>query len=142
MKIEKNQHANLQKLVNEPSVPIGTKVDPKKAFKYAGRLDLLLGGWPQQAPEIYQIASPVSHVQPGCPPTLLIQGDKDFLTDFNATGALHKKLVESGVPAINVVYPWTDHGFDMLLTEFSPPIQSALYDVDRFLALLVMNEAQ
>ena len=133
-------HANLQKLVDEPSVPIGTKVDPKKAFNYAGRLDLLLGGWPQQAPEMYQLASPVSHVQAGCPPTLLIQGDKDFLTNFNATGALHKNLVESGVPAINVVYPWTDHGFDMLLTEFSPPIQSALYDVDRFLALLANKD--
>jgi acetyl esterase/lipase len=86
---------------------------------------------------MYQLASPISHVQLGCPPTLLIQGDKDFLTSVEATRALHKKLIEKGVPAINVVFPWTDHGFDMLLTEFSPPIQSALYDVDRFLALLL-----
>jgi acetyl esterase/lipase len=131
------QHANLQKLESLPPVPIGTKIDPQKAFSYAARFDILLGGWPQDAPDMYQVASPISHVQPGCPPTLLIQGEKDFLTPVEATCALHKKLVESDVPAINVVYPWTDHGFDMLFTQFSPPIQSALYDVDRFLALII-----
>jgi acetyl esterase/lipase len=134
-------HANLQKFAGEPSVPIGTKVNPKKAFNYAARFDILLGGWPQDVPEMYQLASPISHVGPGCPPTLLVQGDKDFLTSVEATHALHTKLVECGVPAINVVYPWTDHGFDMLLSQFSPPIQSALYDVDRFLALLAANVA-
>ena len=34
----------------------------------------------------------------------------------------------------------TEHGFDMLLSEFSPPLQSALYDVDRFQALLLINK--
>jgi acetyl esterase/lipase len=131
------QHANLQKMEGQPPVPIGTKVDPKKAFNYAARFDLLLGGWPQDVPDKYTLASPISHVHPGCPPTLLIQGDQDFLTSVDATFALHKKLVEAGVPAINVVYPWTDHGFDMLLPQTSPPIQSALYDVDRLLALLL-----
>ena len=28
-------------------------------------------------------------------------------------------------------------GFDLLLPQLSPPAQSALYDVDRFLALMV-----
>jgi len=133
------QHTNLQKLEGLPPVPVGTKVDPKKAFNYAARFDILLGGWPQDAPDMYQVASPISHVQPGCPPTLLIQGEKDFLTSVEATCELHNKLVESGVPAINVVYPWTDHGFDMLCTQFSPPIQSALYDVDRFLGLILSD---
>jgi acetyl esterase/lipase len=134
------QHANLRKLEGQPTVPIGTKVDSIKAFNYAARFDLLLGGWPQDVPDMYTLASPISHVQPGCPPTLLIQGNQDFLTSVDATIALNKKLVESGVPAINVVYPWTDHGFDMLLPQTSPPIQSALYDVDRFLALLLNTD--
>ena len=131
------QHVNLQKLEGQRPVPIGTKVDSKKAINYTARFDILLGGWPKDAPEMYTLASPISHVQPGCPPTLLIQGKKDFVTPVEATCALYKKLVEAGVPAINVVYPWTDHGFDMLLQQFSPPVQSALYDVDRFLALLL-----
>jgi len=130
------QHMNLQKLEGQQPVPIGTKIDSKKSFNYTARFDILLGGWPKDAPEVYALASPISHVRTGCPPTLLIQGKKDFVTSVNATCALYKKLVAAGVPAINVVYPWTDHGFDMLFSEFSPPIQSAFYDVDRFLAIL------
>jgi acetyl esterase/lipase len=130
------QHEGGQQFVGLPSVPIGTRVDPIKAFQYAGRLDVLLGGHPQDALDTYQLASPVSHVHPGCPPTLLIQGHQDLLVPVGATCALHAKLVEMGVPAINVVFPWTDHAFDLILPQTSPPAQSALYDVDRFLALL------
>ena len=107
---------------------------------YAGRLDFLLGGYPEDVPEMYQLACPTTHVHPGCPPTLLFQGDKDVLLALDTTCALYTKLVEAGVPAINIVYPWTDHGFDMLLPQTSPPVQSALYDVDRFLAVLLNKD--
>jgi acetyl esterase/lipase len=56
---------------------------------------------------------------------------------MDATRALYAKLVESGVPAINAVLPWTAHAFDVALPQVNPAAQSALYDVDRFLALLV-----
>jgi acetyl esterase/lipase len=85
---------------------------------------------------MYQLASPITHVHLGCPPTLLFQGKQDFVTSVDATRALHTKLVGSGVPAINVVFPWTDHGFDLAFPQINPAAQSALYDVDRFLALL------
>ncbi len=65
-------------------------------------------------------------------------GTKTSLFPWIATRALYTKLVESGVPAINVVFPWTDHAFDLLLPQINPAAQSALYDVDRFLALLLM----
>jgi len=131
------QHMNLQEMEGQPPVPIGEKVGPKKAFGYAGRLDILLGGWPKDAPHMYQLASPITHVISGCPPTLLIQGKQDFVTPVDATCALYTKLVEVGVPAINVVFPCTDHAFDMLIPQMNPVAQSALYDVDRFLALLL-----
>jgi acetyl esterase/lipase len=134
------QHMDLQKIVGQPPVPIGTKVDPKKAFSYAGRFDILLGGWPQNVPDIYQLVSPINHVHPGSPPTLLIQGKQDFVTPVDATCALYTKLVESGVPAINVVFPWTDHAFDVAFPQINPAAQSALYDVERFLGLL-LNKA-
>ena len=127
-------------LKRQPPVPIGTKVDPKKAFSYAGRLDILLGGYPEDVPDMYQLACPTTHVHPGSPPTLLMQGNKDFLVPMDGTQALYAKLVESGVPAINVVFPWTEHAFDLLLPQLSPPAQSALYDVDRFLALMVNRD--
>jgi len=121
---------------NLPPVPIGTNLDPSKRMRYAGRMDILLGGHPEEIPDIYLLASPPTHVHPGSPPTLLMQGDKDLLVSVDTTRALYTKLVESGVPAINVVFPWTDHIFDFLLPQISPPAQSALYDVDRFLAVL------
>jgi acetyl esterase/lipase len=109
-------------------------------YRYAGRLDILLGGHPQDIPERYQLANPTTHVGPGSPPTLLMQGDKDLLVPVETTHALHAKLVESGVPAIKIIYPWTEHMFDLILPQISPPAQSALYDVDRFLALLVNKD--
>ncbi|MFC1921720.1 alpha/beta hydrolase fold domain-containing protein [Chloroflexota bacterium] len=134
------QYMNLQKTINLPQVPIGTKVDPIKAFSYAGRFDILLGGHPQEAPDMYQLACPTTHVHPGSPPTLLMQGNKDFIVPLDGTQALYAKLVESGVPAINVIFPWTEHAFDLLVPQLCPPAQSALYDVDRFLALMVNKD--
>jgi len=120
-----------------PPVPIGTKVEPKKAFNYAGRLDILLGGHPEEVPDMYRLACPTIHVHPGSPPTLLIQGGDDFLVPLAGTLDHYAKLVESSVPAINIVFPWTDHAFDLLLPQINPAAQSALYDVDRFLAIMV-----
>jgi len=133
------QHEDQQRIFEGlPTVPIGKKLDSTKSImRVAGRLDILLGGWPQDAPDMYKLASPITHVHPDSPPTLLIQGKQDFVTPVDATGELYTKLVEAGVPAINVVFPWTDHAFDLLFPQISPAAQSALYDVDRFLALLL-----
>jgi acetyl esterase/lipase len=124
----------------QPPVPIGTKADPENPWLYAGRLDILLGGYPEDVPDMYQLASPISHVHPGSPPTLSLRGARDSLNPLEGNQELYAKLVESGVPAIDVVFPWTEHAFDMLIPHLSPqspPAQSALYDVDRFLALMV-----
>jgi acetyl esterase/lipase len=133
-------HMNLQQLAGLPPVPIGKDLDYTKSWRDGGRFDALLGGWPEDAPSMYQLASPITHVHPGCPPTLLIQGNQDVVTSLDATRALYRKLVESGVPAINVVFPWTAHAFDALLPHINPAAQSALYDVDRFLALLANKD--
>jgi len=103
----------------------------------AGSFKMILGGRPDEVPEMYALYSPISYVHPGCPPTLLIQGEDDLITSVDATRLLYQKLVEAGVPAINVVFPQTDHAFDLALPEISPTAQSALYDIDRFLALMV-----
>jgi acetyl esterase/lipase len=134
------QYMNLQRLEGEPPLPMGEDLGYTRSWRYGGRLDALLGGWPPDALSTYQLASPVTHVHPGCPPTLLIQGDHDLVCSMGATRALYAKLVESGVPAINVVFPCTAHAFDVFLPHMSPPAQSALYDVDRFLALLLAGD--
>jgi acetyl esterase/lipase len=125
---------------NPPPVSIGKKLAFEEKVPHIGRLDTLLGGQPEDIPDTYQLASPATRVHPDCPPTLLFQGDRDVLVPVEPTRALYTKLLESGVPAINVVFPWTEHGFDLLLPQTSPPAQSALYDVDRFLALLANKD--
>ena len=109
----------------------------KDKLANAGRLDMLLGGHPSEIPEIYGLASPVTHVHPGCPPTLLIQGGQDIITPVAATCRIFDKLVEAGVPVVNVVFPCTNHAFDLVLPRLNPCAQSALFEVERFLALLV-----
>jgi acetyl esterase/lipase len=102
----------------------------------AGAFVKLFGGDPDELPETYALFSPLTHVHPGCPPTLLIQGEDDLITPLGATRDLYNKLIRAGVPALLVVFPQTDHAFDLLLPAFSPSAQAALYDVERFLALL------
>jgi acetyl esterase/lipase len=63
-----------------------------------------------------------------------------MLVPLDTTEALYTKLVESGVPAVNIVLPGTEHAFDLILPRLSPPAQSALYDFDRFLALLLNKD--
>ncbi len=128
---------------NMPIEPIGADhehIKPIGSYYYAGRVDLLLGGKPKEVSDMYQLACPTTHVHPVCPPTLLMQGARDFIVPMVGTQDLYAKLVESGVPVINVVFPWTDHAFDLILPQFSPPAQSALYNVDRFLALMVNKD--
>jgi acetyl esterase/lipase len=134
------QHTNQQIYVDQPPVPIGNDTGYKKKKRDAGRVDTLLGGHPQDVPDMYQLASPITHVHPGCPPTLLMHGNHDVLVPAEPTCALHAKLVQSGVPTINIVFPWTDHGFDVLLPQISPPAQSTLYDVDRFMTVLLSKD--
>jgi acetyl esterase/lipase len=131
-------HTGQHRLVGLPLVPIGP--DSTTSRGDFGRLDILLGGWPQDIPDTYQLGSPATYVHPGSPPTLLFHGNQDVLVPVDATRALYTKLVESGVPAINVIFPWTNHAFDLILTQVNPAAQSALYDVDRFLALLLNKD--
>jgi acetyl esterase/lipase len=135
------EHLGLQKTVDLPRVSVGPDSNYLRK-RDLGRMDILLGGHPEEVPYMYELASPATHVHPGSPPTLLIQGDRDFYVPLDTTRALYTRLVESGVPAINVILPWTNHAFDLLLPQLSPPAQSALYDVDRFLALLLNGEEQ
>lgn len=98
---------------------------------------LLLGGEPQEWPDLYRQISPIVHVGPNTPPTLQFMGEHDvYVAISGSLPALHARLQEAGVPSVYVEYPRTDHGFDMFLPGLSPVAQSAMYDVDRFLALL------
>ncbi len=128
-----------QNFEGKPRQEIGLPgaAEMKKDMMQVGRLDTLLGGHLDEVPQVYELASPVCHVQPGSPPTLLFQGTLDNFVPVAATRELYQRLVECGTPAVMVIYPLTNHAFDMLLPQVSPPTHAALYYLERFLALMV-----
>lgn len=131
-------HLDQKRFIGQPTIEIGQPgaMTMEKSLADAGRLDWLLGGHLDEIPEVYDLASPVTHVNADSPPTFLIQGEPDVIAPVNATLALHDKLVENGVPVVNIILPLTNHGFDLLFPQISPPAQSALYHLERFLALM------
>lgn len=132
--LESNPNASLE------APPIGTRLEGMEGIKFAGRMDLLLGGSPEEIPEVYKMASPCTHVNAQTPPTILFQGTTDVLVPVEPTKALYAKLLEMGVPAVMSIFPTTEHMFDFMLPQLCPPAQSALYDLDRFLALIVNKD--
>lgn len=108
-----------------------------KGFVNAGAFAPLMGGHPDECPERYALFSPVKHVHPGCPPTLLIHGEHDVMAPVKATQFLYTRLVTKKVPTVMHMLPQTDHAFDLVLPNMSPSAHNAFYDVERFLALQV-----
>ena len=98
---------------------------------------LFLGGAPAEWPERYRQISPIVHVGPQTPPTLQLVGEHDVYVAWGGgVPALHRALQAAGAPSVVLEYPRTDHAFDLFFPQFSPAAQSAMYDVDRFLALM------
>jgi hypothetical protein len=73
----------------------------------------------------------------------LFQVYKAVLAPWEPNCTLYTMLVESDISAIHVIFPWTDHTFDLLFPpQISPTAQSTLNDVDRFLAILANNKGR
>jgi acetyl esterase/lipase len=96
----------------------------------------LVGCLPDENPDLYEQVSPLYHVGPHCPPTLLVQGEPDWLVPVEQVRRLRQALCAASVQVAYVEVPYSDHGFDLVLTRFSPAAQVALQSVERFLALM------
>jgi acetyl esterase/lipase len=96
----------------------------------------VVGATPAEQPELYRLLSPSQHVNGSCPPTLLLQGDDDVFGMSRDVDRLHQALCRAGAISVLVRFPHTDHAFDLPFPEISPVAQAAIYDVERFLALM------
>ncbi|MFZ4545623.1 MAG: alpha/beta hydrolase fold domain-containing protein, partial [Saprospiraceae bacterium] len=110
-----------------------------KDFANAGVFASLLGGTPDECPEQYALYSPITNVNAKCPATLQLQGEDDLMTPVKTTRYLHTCLMENNVPSALHTFPQTDHAFDLVLPKISPSAHWAIYDVERFLALLIKS---
>lgn len=95
-------------------------------------LETYLGGTPDQVPDRYEAASPVTHLSPQSPPTLLVYGRRDHIVQIGFARRLEARLREAGVPVALVEIPWAEHAFDVLPDGLSA--QVALYYTEQFLA--------
>jgi acetyl esterase/lipase len=90
------------------------------------------GGLPEDVPDVYAHASPVSRVRPGLPPTMLIHGQRDTIIAPVHSELLANHLRMAGVTSVLLRIPWGRHDVDSLPVGLSGPMVH--YDVDRFLA--------
>jgi acetyl esterase/lipase len=111
-----------------------------KDFANAGVFASLLGGTPDECPEQYALYSPITHVNAKCPATLQIQGEDDLMAPVKTTRYLHTRLMENNVLSVLHTLPQTDHAFDLIFPKISPSAHSAIYDVERFLALQIKSD--
>jgi acetyl esterase/lipase len=90
-------------------------------------LQLLLGGQPDEVPDLALLASPVHHIDDGDPPVLLLHGDQDPQAPINQAHEVVGKYVSVKQPAKFVVLYGSKHGG----SEFFDAKRSDL--VDQFL---------
>jgi dipeptidyl aminopeptidase/acylaminoacyl peptidase len=68
-------------------------------------IEFLLGGHPDDVPELAQLASPVFHIDPDDPPLLLLHGDQDPQMPINQSHELFGAYQDKGLQAeFEVVY--------------------------------------
>lgn len=147
-----NQHLTTRSIPGRPKKRVPTKMPGwmvkslgkdydrlgfNKGFENAGALAPLLGGHPDECPETYALFSPVNHVHSACPPTLLIHGEHDIMAPVRTTRKMQERLLAKKVPVVIHILPQTDHAFDLVLPKISPAAHNAIYDVERFMALMV-----
>jgi acetyl esterase/lipase len=103
-------------------------------------LTYLMGGTLLEQAEAYRLGSPVVHVGAHCPPTLLLHGEEDIIINPSQSRRMHQALCDAGAISIYIEIPKAVHAFDQYFgvsRRLAPAAQSATYDVERFLALMV-----
>ena len=80
-------------------------------------LELLLGGLPDQVPELARLASPVFHVDNGDPPLLLIHGDQDPQMPINQSHELEGQYRKLGLDVHFEVIHGAAHGGDIFFSD-------------------------
>jgi acetyl esterase/lipase len=73
-----------------------------------------LGGSPEEFPERYRVTSPVFHVRPGLPPTLIAAGAVDHLVPVAGHTEMVEALRAGGVPNAWLSVPYGEHGYDLV----------------------------
>jgi acetyl esterase/lipase len=77
-----------------------------------GILEAFIGGTPDQKPEHYRHASPISYVSGSSAPTLSFYGLRDHIVEARFGRVLHEALRKAGATSVLLELPWSEHAFD------------------------------
>jgi len=97
-----------------------------------GCLDAFVGGGPDDVPDRYRAASPLTRVNGASPPTITVLGRRDRIVPADQAHALGAALAAAGVRHESVLLRATDHGFDLNWGGFGTQLARAR--ISRFLA--------
>lgn len=92
-----------------------------------GGLAFFLGGSPQQIPEVYSAASPLTHVSAGDIPTLFIHGLADSIVPVQCSQSLYQSQRDLGVASEFMAFEAQGH----LLTFLNPRTADSMVDFFR-----------
>lgn len=83
--------------------------------------------------DLYNETAPLRYVNPGVPPTLLIDGGRDIAVPAEQHDMLYAALQEAGVISAQLRVPWAAHGYD---TDNPTALdsQATAWAIERFLA--------
>ena len=94
--------------------------------------EAFLGGTPDEVPDRYREASPITYVSRRLPPSLLIYGGRDHIVLPRFGAMLDEKLRAAGATSVFLEIPWAEHAFDAVPN--GPSGQLSSYYTERFLA--------
>lgn len=94
--------------------------------------EAFVGGTPDEMPDRYRAASPITYVTGRVPPTLLVYGGRDHVLSPGFGARLDQRLRAAGATSVFLEIPWAEHAFDAV--PHGPSGQLALYYTERFLA--------
>jgi acetyl esterase/lipase len=93
--------------------------------------EALLGGTPDEVPDRYREASPISYVARRLPPSLLIYGGRDHIVLPTFGARLDERLRAEGATSVFLEIPWAEHAFDAVPN--GPSGRLSLYYTEQFL---------
>jgi acetyl esterase/lipase len=100
-----------------------------------GILEMFIGGTPDQKPEHYRHASPITWVSRASAPTLSIYGARDHIVEARFGRMLDAALRKAGAVSVLLELPWSEHSFDAVPIGMGRHI--ALKYTERFIAWAV-----
>jgi acetyl esterase/lipase len=100
---------------------------PCDLMNVPGGLAFFLGGSPQQIPEVYTAASPLTHASAGDIPTLVIHGLADSIVPVQCSKSLYQSQRDLGVASEFLAFEAQGH----LLTFLNPKTAESMVDFFR-----------